>query len=89
MGNFWFAHERLEIGAKLDPVGRVHIDHLHLPGQTLIVQQRVHYHQGISQDEPVDPLIPVFIRLKNLVNHRSVRVPKKFQLALLRLAVSF
>jgi hypothetical protein len=36
-------------------VGRVDVDHLHLPAQTFLFQQRVHDQQRIAGDEAVFP----------------------------------
>ena len=38
-------HKGLEIAAVLDAVGRVDVDHLHLPGHALLLQQGVHHQQ--------------------------------------------
>ena len=61
------AHEGLEIRAELHSVRRVHVDHLHLPAHALVVQQRVHHHQGVAQDHPVHPLVPILVGSQDLV----------------------
>src|SRR5437867_7437207 len=38
-------NERLEVGAVPDAVRRVYVDHLHLTGQSLLLNQRVHHQQ--------------------------------------------
>ena len=55
------AHERLEVGAVLHAVGRVEIDGLDLPPQSLETQQGVHDQQGVAEDQPVRPVVLVFV----------------------------
>ena len=52
------AHKGLEVRAEADAIGRVHIDHLHLFAQALVMQQRVHHHQRIAQHQAVLPIAP-------------------------------
>ncbi|EHI13651.1 hypothetical protein KEK_06745 [Mycolicibacterium thermoresistibile ATCC 19527] len=47
--------EGLEVGAVLDAVGRVDVDHLHLAGHALLLQQAVHDQQGVAGDQAVGP----------------------------------
>ena len=67
MGDVPFPNKGLEVGPELHAVGRVHIDHLHVPAEPFIVQQRVHDHERIAEDHPVYPLVGVFIRFQHLV----------------------
>ena len=62
-----FPNKRLEVGPEFHAVGRVHIDHLHLPAEPFIVQQRIHDHERIAEDHPVHPLVGVFIRFQHLI----------------------
>jgi hypothetical protein len=52
---FALADEGLEVAAVLDAVGRVDVDHLHLPGHALLLQQAVHHQQAVAGDQPVGP----------------------------------
>lgn len=59
-------HEGLEVRAVLDPIRRVDIDHLHLPGHPLLLQQGVHDEQGVAGDEAVAPVVLVAVELHRL-----------------------
>ena len=59
------ADEWLEVGAVLDAVGGGDVDHLHLPGHALLLQQRVHHQQRIAGHQPVGPAALVAVG-KNL-----------------------
>ena len=59
-------HKGLEIGAVLDAIGRIDIYHLHLPGHTLLFQQRIHDHQAVSGNHPVGPVDAVLVKLDGL-----------------------
>jgi hypothetical protein len=73
------AHEGLEIRAEPHPIRRVEVDHLHLPAQTLVVQQRVHHHQRIAEDHPVDPLVAILVGLEHLVGDRAAGIAEQVQ----------
>ncbi len=45
--------EGLEVGAVLDAVGRVDVDHLHLAGHALLLQQRVHHQQAVACNQSI------------------------------------
>src|ERR1700674_1444292 len=45
--------KRLEVAAELHAIRRVHVNHLDLSAQALVVQKRVHHHQGITENHPV------------------------------------
>jgi len=51
------ADEGLEVAAVLDAVGRVDVDHLHLPGQALLDQQ------AVAGDQPVGPALVVAVEV--------------------------
>ena len=57
----------LPVGAILDAVGRVDIDHLHPAGHSLPLQQGVHHQKGIALNQPVAPVGIVFIILGHSV----------------------
>jgi hypothetical protein len=82
VANVALAHEGLEVRAELNAVGRVHVDHLHLPAQALVVEQRVHHRQRVAEDQPVDPLVAMLIGAKHLVGDRMLRVGEQLKLHL-------
>ena len=45
--------EGLEVGAVLDAVGRVDVNHLYFAGHALLFQERVHHEERIAGDEAV------------------------------------
>ena len=59
-------HKRLEIGAILDTIGRVDVDHLYLAGHTFLLQQGVHDDQAVSGDHTVRPVDTVLIEFNAL-----------------------
>ena len=71
------ADERLKIGAELHAVGRIDVDHLHLPAEILVVQQRVHHHQRITEDHAVLPAVGVFVGLHQLFGEGTVGVAEE------------
>ena len=71
-----FSDKGLEVRSEFHAVGRVHVDHLDLAAHALVMEQRVHHHQGVSQDHSVDPLVPVHIGLEHLVGDRVLRIGK-------------
>ena len=59
-------HKGLEVRAVLDAVGRVDVDHLHLSGHALLLQQGVHDDQAVARNHPVRPVNAVLIKLNGL-----------------------
>ena len=70
-------HKRLEVGPELHAVRRIHINHLHLPAQAFVVQQRVHHHERIPENHPVHPLVGIFIRLQHLIGDGTLGITKQ------------
>jgi len=62
--------ERLEVRAVFYAVGRVEINHLHLPGHALFFQQRIHHQQTVARDEAVAPVVRVLVKLNRLAQRR-------------------
>ena len=58
--------EGLEVGAVLDAVGRVDVDHLHLARHALLLQQGVHHQERIAGDQAVAPAVLVPVELDRL-----------------------
>ena len=73
------AHKRLEVGAKLHPIRRVNVDHLHLPAHTLVFQQRIHHMQRIPQHHAVHPRPFVLIGFQ-LFGNIQLRIAKQIQI---------
>ncbi len=73
------AHERLEVGAELHPVWRVHVDHLHLAAEALVVQQRVHDDEGVAEDQPIDPRIPVLVGPEHLIRYGTLWIAEQLE----------
>ncbi len=68
--NVTFADERLEVGAVLDAVRRVDVDHLQLSGHPLLLQQRVHHQQRIAGDQPVGPAALVLVEVDRVAQRQ-------------------
>ena len=66
VGHFAPVHKWLEVGAVADAVGRVHVDHLDLPAETLLLDQAVHDQQAVARDQPVGPVVAVTVELDGL-----------------------
>ncbi len=58
-----FVDERLEVGAVFDPIGRVHVDHLHLARHAFFFQQAVHHKERIARHKTVRPAVRVLVEL--------------------------
>ena len=72
-----FSDKRLEIAAELHAVGRVHVDHLHLAAEVLVVQKRVHHHQRIAEDHAVGPAVAELVGAQDLVGDRVLRIAEE------------
>jgi len=64
------AHKGLEVGAVLDPIGRVDVDHLHLAAQAFLLQEAVHHEQTVTGDQTVGPVVLVLVELDGLAKRR-------------------
>src|SRR5882672_6133625 len=53
----------LEVAVEFDAVGRVKVDALHLPAQTLALGQAGHDLEGVAEDHTVGPVLIVSIEL--------------------------
>ena len=60
----------LPVRAELDPVGRIHVDHLHPPLQPLFLRQRGHHQQAVAQDHAVGPVLLVVVEIHQLLEMR-------------------
>ncbi len=70
VGHFAPVDERLEVGAVAYAVGRVHVDHLDVPAETLLLDQAVHDEKAVTRDQPVGPVVPVTVELDGLSERR-------------------
>ena len=43
MGQLALVDEGLKVAVSLQSIGRIHVDHLHLPAESLVMQQRIHH----------------------------------------------
>ena len=68
---------RHKVGGKLNAIGRVHVDTLHLPGQSLMLEQSVHHQEGITRNHAIRPLHGVIVRINLL---RTQITPIKLRL---------
>ena len=55
--------ERLKVGAVLNAVGRVDVDHLHLTAHALLFEEAVHHQQAVARDQAVAPVVRVPVEL--------------------------
>ena len=67
--------EGLEVAAVLDAVGRVDVDHLHLPGHALLLQQAVHHQQAVAGHQPVAPAAVVLVEVHSLAQRQRLLEP--------------
>lgn len=63
--SLWFtpASAPLEVAVELDAVGRVEVDALHLPAQTLALGEAGHDLEGVAEDHAVAPVLVVGVEL--------------------------
>ena len=73
----------LEIGAVFDAVGRVDVDHLHLPGHAFFLQKGVHDDKAVAGDQAVGPFVLMLVKFDFLAAalHAFERRFKEAQLA--------
>ena len=62
--------EGLEVGAVTDAIRRIEISHLHPPAETFLLDQAVHHQQAVASDQPVGPVVAVFVELDCLAEWR-------------------
>ncbi len=62
--------EGLKVGAVLDAVGRVDVDHLHLAAHALFLEEAVHHQQAVARDQAVAPVVGVLVELDRLAKGR-------------------
>jgi len=77
-----FARAHLPVGAKLNPIGRVHVDHLHLALQGLFLRQGGHHQQAVAQDHAVGPVLLVMVKIHQLFKGNVVEIVEERQLLL-------
>jgi hypothetical protein len=53
-----------------DAVRRVYINHLDLPGHSLLLKQRVHYQEGITSNQTVRPAVRVFVKVNRVMERQ-------------------
>jgi len=70
----------LKIGVKLDPIGRIEIDALHLTAQAFPLSQRGHHLQAVTEDHPVAPVGVMLVELGLCSFGETVKVVKKIKL---------
>ena len=78
--------ERLEVAAVLDSIGRVDVDHLHLPGHAFLDQQAVHHQQAVAGDQPVAPALVVAIEVDRVAQRQALE--RRFEQARLYAATN-
>ena len=71
-----------QLRAELDAVGRVHVDHLDLALEALLLGQRGHHQQRVAEDHPVGPVLLVAVELDELLELDAVEVVEERQLGL-------
>jgi hypothetical protein len=73
------ADKGLKVGVEPNAVRWVHVYHLYLPAQALIVQERIYDQQRVTEDHAVDLLIPILIGFKHLISDRTLRVAEQLR----------
>ena len=67
------ADEGLEVAAVADAVGWVEVDHLHLAGHPLLLQQAVNHQERVAGHEPIAPAARVLVELDRLAAREVCR----------------
>ena len=81
-------HERLKVGAVLDAVGGIDVDHLHLARHALLFQKRVHHQQAVPGHKPVAPAMGVLVKVDGVAQRLFALYVKKQGLRICRLAAA-
>ncbi len=76
------ARAHLPVAAELDAVGRVHVDHLDLALEALLLGQRGHHQQRVAEDHAVGPVLLVAVELDELLELDAVVVVEQRHLGL-------
>nr|WP_236691025.1 hypothetical protein [Levilinea saccharolytica] len=77
-----FARAHLPVRAKLDAVGRVHVNHLHLALQALLFRQAGHHQQAVAQNHAVGPVLLVMVKIHQVFKGNVVKIRKQRHLLL-------
>ena len=73
---------RLKVRCKLDTVGWINVNHLHLARKVFSVCEGTHHHQAIPKDKTICPIHVVLVKFDSLVI-RLLRVSKELTLDVL------
>jgi hypothetical protein len=68
------ANADLPVGVVFDAVGRVDVDHLHLPLHAFPLQQAAHHQQAVALDQAVGPLVGLLVVVGGFVELVDVTV---------------
>ena len=80
-----FTRAHLPVRTELDPIGRIHVNHLHLALQSFFFCQRRHYQQAVPQDHAVGPVLLVVVEIDQVFEADIVEVGKQAHLRRLAL----
>ena len=72
------ADERLEVAAELHAVGRVEVDHLHLPAEGFVSVTASSSPRASRQHHAVHPIVAVFVGAQHLVGDGMLWVAPEF-----------
>ena len=78
------ASRGLPVGAELDAVGRVDVDHLHLAAKVLPLRKGRHGLQGVAEDHPVRPVGLVLVEVDEVQLVEAIEGLEQRQLGLVR-----
>src|SRR6266699_5223776 len=70
----------LPVRSELDAIGGVHVDHLNLALQPLLLRERGHHEEGVAKDQSVGPVLVVLIELDQLLELDAVEIAPEVQL---------
>ena len=73
------AHERLKIRPELNPIRRVDVDHLHLSAEALVLQQRVHHDEAVTEDQPIYPFVLILVSLGDGVGEWALGIAEQVE----------
>ena len=85
---FALINKGLKVGAVLDAVGGIDIDHLDLTAHTFLFKKTVHHYQAVPRDETVAPIVGVLVELDGFAQGRIFLFGLKQGLLPLRVSVA-
>jgi hypothetical protein len=67
----------LPVGPELDPVGRVHIDHLNFAFEAFFFSQGGHYKERVAEDHSVGPVLLMTVEVDEFLESNTIEICEK------------